>query len=115
MRTRKFEALRAEIDADPNRRARVDEMKRAMRDAVRLAKLRQDRHLSQQTLARRLGLSQARVSQIEHGEDLYLSTLGSYVAALGGRLRVEAVFADETVWLTGPHDEPDVSLKDAEL
>lgn len=32
-------------------------------------------------------------------EDLYLSMLGGYVEALGGRLEVNAVFPDETVTL----------------
>ena len=40
-----------------------------------------------------LGISQANVARIEHEEDLYLSTLRSYVEALGGRLEVNAAFA----------------------
>jgi hypothetical protein len=40
-----------------------------------------------------LGISQANVTRIEHEEDLYLSTLRSYVEALGGRLEVNAAFA----------------------
>lgn len=107
MKRRSFSELRAEIDADPERRARVDEMKHAMRDAVRLAQLREGHDVSQQEVAGRMGVSQARVSQIEHGKDLYLSTLRNYVAALGGQLRVEAVFGNQTVWLTDPPEIPD--------
>ncbi len=46
-----------------------------------------------------LGVTQANISRIEHEEDLYLSTLRSYVEALGGRLEVNAVFADGVVSL----------------
>ncbi len=41
---------------------------------------------------------QSNVSRIEHEEeDLYLSTLTSFVAALDGRLEVNAVFPEQTV------------------
>ena len=44
-------------------------------------------------------MSQPNVSRIEQEEDVYLSTLARYVAALGGHLEVLAVFEDETVTL----------------
>jgi hypothetical protein len=44
----------------------------------------------------RMGVSQARVSQIEHGENLELETIIAYVPALGGRLSLDATFADTT-------------------
>jgi hypothetical protein len=50
-------------------------------------------------MAEILGVTQANISRIEHEEDLYLSTLRSYVAALGGELEVNAVFADGKVAL----------------
>jgi hypothetical protein len=34
---------------------------------------------------------------VEHQDDLYLSTLRSYIEALGGELQIRAVFEDETV------------------
>ena len=68
-------------------------------DAIALAELRARQALTQREVAGSLGVSQANVSRIEHEEDLYLSTLRSYVEALGGRLEVNAVFADGVVSL----------------
>ena len=45
-------------------------------------------------------MTQKRVSAIERAEDLNLSTLQRYVAALGGQLQADAEFDDETVALT---------------
>jgi transcriptional regulator with XRE-family HTH domain len=64
-----------------------------------LAALRSERGVSQRQVAGALGVSQANVSRIEHEEDVYLSTLRRYVAALGGELEVTAVFPDERVTL----------------
>ncbi len=77
----------------------MERHKRAIHDALALARLRESRNLTQQQLARTLNVSQANVSRIEHEEDLYISTLRSYVRALGGRLEVNAVFPEETVEL----------------
>jgi len=37
---------------------------------------------------------------VEKQDDLYPSTLGSYVTALGGHFGLKAVFEDETIDLT---------------
>jgi hypothetical protein len=50
-------------------------------------------------MAEILGVTQVNTSRIEHEEDLHLSTLRSYVAALGGELEVNAVFPDGKVAL----------------
>ncbi|MEJ7653882.1 MAG: hypothetical protein WKH64_11395 [Chloroflexia bacterium] len=61
---------------------------------------------TQQQPARTLDVSQSNVSRIEHEEeDLYLSTLTSFVAALDGRLEVNTVFPEQTVELVGPDNE----------
>jgi DNA-binding XRE family transcriptional regulator len=99
MRTRPFAEIAAEALNDPVRRARIDERKRAIDDALALAALRADRGISQRQMAGTLGVSQANVSRIEHEEDVYLSTLRKYVAALGGRIEVTAIFPDERVTL----------------
>lgn len=96
-KTRPFAELVAEAEADPVRRARIATYKRAMEDALALAEIRAERGMTQTAVAETLGVSQANISRIEHEEDLYLSTLRGYVAALGGRLEVNAVFPDGTV------------------
>jgi DNA-binding XRE family transcriptional regulator len=66
--------------------------------AYRLAEIRKRRGLTQTDVAREMGVSQRRVSAIEHGEDqANRATLAAYVAALGGRLRLVAEFEDESV------------------
>lgn len=51
-------------------------------------------------LARKLGVNQASVSGMENNSDLLLSTLGRYVHALGGEVRIQAVFPEATFELT---------------
>jgi transcriptional regulator with XRE-family HTH domain len=59
-----------------------------------LSQLRHARRLTQNQLAAALQVSQAQVSRIENQADLYLSTLRSYIAAMGGELQLRAVFPD---------------------
>jgi DNA-binding XRE family transcriptional regulator len=99
MKTRPFREIIDPIKADPLRRERIEANKRAMRDALTLARLREHRGLTQAAVAQSLDQTQANVSRIEHEEDLYLSTLRGYIAALGGSLEVTAVFDDERIVL----------------
>jgi predicted transcriptional regulator len=92
-----FRNLSAAIDADPERRARVDEYKRAIYDALELARVREGRKVTQKEMAEALDVTQANITRIEHQDDIYLSTLSGYVQALGGKLEVRAVFPDQTV------------------
>jgi ribosome-binding protein aMBF1 (putative translation factor) len=83
---------------------RVTHATRSLADAVqaqRLADIRKAQALNQQTLAKRMKVSQARISKIEHGALAHteVGTLESYVEALGGRLRVLAEFDDESIAL----------------
>jgi transcriptional regulator with XRE-family HTH domain len=72
-----------------------------MEAELRLAQLRRQRGVSQTELADALTVTQPNISRIEQEDDVYLSTLARYVAALGGRLEVRAVFEDETVTILG--------------
>ncbi|MGH2534443.1 MAG: helix-turn-helix domain-containing protein [Thermomicrobiales bacterium] len=94
--------IRDKLREDPAMEARINEYKRAMDDVLRLAELRNQHGKTQTQLAETMGVSQARVSQIESAENPYLETLREYVEALGGELEVRAVFPDETVTLVVP-------------
>ena len=96
-KTKPFAELAAKAKANPIRRARIEAYKRAIDDALALAELRQQRGVTQHEVAQTLNVSQANISRIEHEEDLYLSTLRNYVAALGGRLEINAVFPEDSV------------------
>lgn len=92
-----YKQLRDKVLSDPARAARVNGHRQAMEDALALAEIREQRELTQTDVARVLSTSQANVSRIERQRDLYLSTLAHYVEALGGTLKVSAVFDDEEV------------------
>lgn len=62
-----------------------------------LAEARKQYGLAQKEVALRMGVSIARVSQIEHGEATTLDVIARYVEALGGRLDLVADFGDHTV------------------
>ena len=95
-KTKNFNELRDRARKQhPNWDANVAERKRAIDDALALAQLRQARHLTQVQLAETLGISQGNVSRLETRNDIYLSTLRSYIAALGGHLEIAAVFDDQ--------------------
>jgi DNA-binding Xre family transcriptional regulator len=97
-RTRNFNELREQARLrDPDWDDKVAEHRRAMTDALALSELRQSRNVTQVQLADTLGISQGNVSRLEGRSDVYLSTLRSYVEALGGHLEIAAVFGDEHV------------------
>ncbi len=60
-----------------------------------LAEVRKLRDQTQAALAEELGITQAAVADTEHREDLRVSTLRAFIEALGGRLRILAVFDDD--------------------
>lgn len=70
--------------------------------ALRLGELRRSRDIGQAAVAEALEVSQPNVSRIEQEDDLRLSTLARYVAALGGNLQLSAVFPDGVVELLPP-------------
>jgi hypothetical protein len=85
---------------------RADAARKEMHDAAqahRLAEIRKAQgHSRQSDVAALMGVSQARVSKLESGDLSHteLGTLQSYVAALGGNLRILADFGESTVELT---------------
>lgn len=80
----------------PKREQKAIEQRRRelLAEYMTLQDLRKARELTQQRMAELLGIKQANVSRLEKRSDLLLSTLGSYVAAMGGRLRLVAEFPD---------------------
>lgn len=60
-----------------------------------LAEVRRRQHLTQRQVARSMGVSVGRISQIEHGDLSGLDVLDRYVTALGGHMGVVATFGDE--------------------
>lgn len=90
--------LEKEYRQDPHMEQRVATLMNEMELEMGLAKLRQQRGVSQGELARRIGVSQPAVAKIESGrvKNLELKTIVKYIAALGGRLRIEVAPAHGT-------------------
>jgi ribosome-binding protein aMBF1 (putative translation factor) len=59
-----------------------------------LQELRQALQMSQERLAQLLATKQTNISRIERRTDMYISTLRSYIKAMGGELEIIARFPD---------------------
>ncbi len=78
---------------DPARRARIEaEADRLHTEYLTLQQLRKAKELTQVQLAETLGIQQATVAKYERQSDLLLSTLRSYVGAMGGSLKLMVEF-----------------------
>lgn len=75
---------------------------RLIEDEMTLRDLRKAHELTQTRMAEALHISQDGASRIERRSDFLLSTLRSYVEAMGGQLRLIAEFPDrKPVMITG--------------
>lgn len=92
---KKFRDLRRGMA--PARQRRAHERAREMLAEMPLQELRQARQLTQEALARTLRSQQALVSKLERRADMYLSSLRSYIEAMGGELEIIARFPDGAV------------------
>lgn len=81
---------------DPARRSRVEqETDRLHAEYLTLQELRKAKALTQSNLAETLGIRQASVAQMEKRSDLMLSTLRSYIEAMGGSLKLMVEFPNQ--------------------
>jgi DNA-binding XRE family transcriptional regulator len=77
-------------------RAVARERQEAYIRGQQLAEMRQAAAVTQADLAASLGVSQARVSKIEHGENSGIDVVRAYIGALGGQLDVIASVGGQT-------------------
>ena len=92
---RNFRELEAQMS--PERRARVEARVKEELAKMPLHQLRNAREMTQTRLAEVLEMDQGNISKLEKRTDMYLSTLRSYVEAMGGVLEIRAVFPDGEV------------------
>ena len=79
----------------PDRRKRIEaETERLHQEYPTLQDLRKAKALTQTQLAETLGIRQSTVAQMEKRSDLLISTLRSYIEAMGGRLDLVVAFPD---------------------
>jgi hypothetical protein len=98
----KWKDIKHKRDSESGIEARRASAKRRLDDEIEayersLGELRRARAMTQVQLAKSLGVGQAQVSRLEGQTDLYLSTLASYIEAMGGELELIARFDDEAV------------------
>ena len=86
-----------EAKMSPERRARVAARVKEELALMPLQQIRSARQMTQTRLAELLEMDQGNISKLEQRTDMYLSTLRSYVEAMGGALEVRAVFPDGDV------------------
>jgi transcriptional regulator with XRE-family HTH domain len=90
-----FHELRKKMAPEAQEKART--LAEKYIEEMPLDELRAARQMTQEHLARLLGTKQAAISKLERRTDMYLSTLQSIVKAMGGELRIEAVFPEGAV------------------
>ncbi|MGH9604608.1 MAG: XRE family transcriptional regulator [Terracidiphilus sp.] len=91
----KWSDLRAKMS--PEAQAESKRLAGKMLAEMPLEQLRAARQLTQTNLAQVLGVNQSAVSKLEKRTDMYLSTLRSYIEAMGGTLDIQAVFPEGAV------------------
>jgi len=93
--TRPWSEIEDRHRGDPEWEAGVVKYRQMIDNAIKLAELRRLRRKTQTAVAAKLGISQKRVSKIEHTGNPEIETLRAYIQALGGELEVRAVFPDQ--------------------
>ncbi len=68
--------------------------RRRLLEEMSLCQLRKARELTQTRIADELHMGQGDVSKLERRTDMYVSTLASYLQAVGADLEIRAVFPD---------------------
>ena len=93
--TKSYRRLHDQVAARPGAAERLAALREETLSEIGLHELRKALERSQTELAAKLNISQSAVSQLERSDDLKLSTLRNYLAQLGARLQLVAVFDED--------------------
>ena len=91
-------------NSTPEGRQRMDGIKSELLAEMPLHELRRARALTQRDMARMLKVNQPAVSKLEQRADVYVSSLRSYIEAVGGRLKIVAEFPEGEIAITNFSD-----------
>lgn len=106
MTTHSWDEITQERRTDPDYEARMVEAHAELAAETEayfrsLADVRRAHDMTQEKLAEALGIKQTSFSKVERAHerhaDLYLSTIRRFIEAMGGQLRMTAVFPDAEV------------------
>lgn len=106
---KKFAELRAKMLLESL--ARTEDKAPVLLAEMPLNEIRQAHGLSQKVLAEVLHVQQPSIAKLERRTDMYISTLRSYIEAMGGQLEVVARFPDGSVKVTNFADLEADTLK----
>lgn len=87
-------------DFTPERWREINDVTRLMIAEMPLHELRRACDLTQKDLADALNVKQPAVSKMEQRSDAYISSLRSYIEAIGGKLKIVAEFPEGEVGIT---------------
>lgn len=104
--TKPYKLLREKMPKH-TREASALKTKKMLKEIMALKELRNALQLSQKKLADTLSVDQANISQIENRTDMFISTLRSYIEAMGGELDIIARFPDGEVHINQFEDIED--------
>ena len=99
-------------DFTPERRARVEARKAALREAMPLHELRRARAMTQEAVGEALNVNQPAVAKLERRTDMYVSNLRAFIEAMGGKLNIVAEFPQGNVTITNFADQPADTITD---
>jgi transcriptional regulator with XRE-family HTH domain len=93
-----FNELRRKMSPEAQERSRREAEQLIAEMA--LDELREAQKMTQEHLAKLLGVNQSAISKMERRTDMYISTLQAIIEAMGGRLQIQAVFPGGKVEIT---------------
>jgi ribosome-binding protein aMBF1 (putative translation factor) len=82
---------RKKLLSNPKARQVYNETDIAIQVAKVLSKARQESHLTQTEIAKRLHTTQSSLARIENGQNITLNTLAAFAAACGKAVRIQLV------------------------
>lgn len=112
-KTKNFGQLRSKLRANPDSRLLGEQYERAIRDALALGKVRESHGSVQEEVTDGPANSRDNAAGVELQDNPYLSALSGYIAELGGRLEITAVFPSQRVSLLMPRSENTESVEDS--
>ncbi|MGB7442692.1 MAG: XRE family transcriptional regulator [Coleofasciculaceae cyanobacterium] len=93
MKTKPFSELRKRMK--PERRAKNKTRAQFLLLYLTLAELQESLGVTQDDISQDLEIAQSALSKLENQDDIQVSTLSSYIKALGGSLKIVADFPKE--------------------
>ncbi|BAZ17219.1 putative transcriptional regulator [Calothrix sp. NIES-4071] len=97
MNTKPFSELRNQMTPEQREMSKARALLMSLH--ISLIELQESMGIPQENLEKELGIDLANISNIEHLDDIQISSLSRYIQALGGSLKIVADFPGKEVVL----------------